>query len=179
MSAYGLNPTIKDLEAFGNIASAMGKSLDQFIEAVADASTGEFERLKEFGIRASKDGDKIRFTFKGVTQEIKFSSENIIDYLRNIGQVDFAGAMIRQMDTLQGAFSNFGDSVDQLSVTIGESGLNEIIKSITHSLTDLINESNDFIKAFGSQGQLDSIDKINTKIGELENQYKELRNFII
>jgi len=45
----GLDPSEKALTAYGNTASAMGKSLNQMIEAVADASTGEFERLKEFG----------------------------------------------------------------------------------------------------------------------------------
>jgi hypothetical protein len=37
----------------------MGKDMMQMIEAVADASTGEFERLKEFGIKASKQGDQV------------------------------------------------------------------------------------------------------------------------
>ena len=35
----------------------MGKSLNQMIEAVADATTGEFERLKEFGIKARTHGE--------------------------------------------------------------------------------------------------------------------------
>ena len=50
LKALGLQPTERALTSFGNTASAMGKSLNQMIEAVADAGTGEFERLKEFGI---------------------------------------------------------------------------------------------------------------------------------
>ena len=57
--ARGINPSIDSLTAFGNIASGTGKSLDQFIEAVADAAVGEFERLKEFGIKAASEGDKV------------------------------------------------------------------------------------------------------------------------
>ena len=41
----------------------MGKDLSQMIEAVADATTGEFERLKEFGIKAGKEGDDPRPDF--------------------------------------------------------------------------------------------------------------------
>lgn len=37
--------------------------------------TGEFERLKEFGIKASKENDKVKFSFKGVTSEVKFSEK--------------------------------------------------------------------------------------------------------
>jgi hypothetical protein len=34
----------------GDMAAIMGKPLSQAVEAVADAQTGELERLKEFGI---------------------------------------------------------------------------------------------------------------------------------
>ena len=47
MKALGLSPTEAALTSFGNTASAMGKSLKQMIESVADASTGEMEILKE------------------------------------------------------------------------------------------------------------------------------------
>ena len=63
----GLDPSIGALTSYGNTASALGKSLDQMIEAVADASVGEFERLKEFGIKAKSQGDQVSFTFQGVT----------------------------------------------------------------------------------------------------------------
>jgi hypothetical protein len=52
MQALGLNPTEDALRSFGNTSAAMGKDLMQFIEAVADASVGEFERLKEFGVKS-------------------------------------------------------------------------------------------------------------------------------
>jgi len=54
MKALGLDASAKALASYGNTASAMGKSLNQMIEAVADAATGEFERLKEFGIKAKQ-----------------------------------------------------------------------------------------------------------------------------
>ena len=52
MQSLGLNPSLEALRSYGNTASAMGKDMMQMVEAVADATTGEFERLKEFGIRA-------------------------------------------------------------------------------------------------------------------------------
>ena len=54
LKALGLEPSEDALRSYGNTASAMGKSLNQMIEAVADASTGEFERLKEFDITPFK-----------------------------------------------------------------------------------------------------------------------------
>ncbi len=111
LKALGLDPSMEALRSYGNTASAMGKDLNQFIEAVADASTGEFERLKEFGIKASQQGNKVAFVFQGKKTVIRKNAEEIQEYLRQIGDVQFAGAMEEQMAILEGAFSNFGDSV--------------------------------------------------------------------
>lgn len=127
LTNLGLDPSIKSLTAYGNTAAAMGKDLMQMIEAVADASTGEFERLKEFGIRASKQGDNVSLTFKGVTETVKFSSENIQKYLMNLAETNFDGAMAERAQTLDGAISNLGDSWDQLFLTISQSGIGENI----------------------------------------------------
>ena len=62
---FGLDPSEKALTSYGNTASALGKDLSQLVEAVADATTGEFERLKEFGIKAKAEGDKLSLTFRG------------------------------------------------------------------------------------------------------------------
>ncbi len=42
LKALGLTPSEDALTSYGNTATAMGKSLNQMIEAVADATTGEF-----------------------------------------------------------------------------------------------------------------------------------------
>lgn len=52
----------------GDTASAMGKPLDEAVEALADAQTGEFERLKEFGIKAVEI-TKSNYEALGATQE--------------------------------------------------------------------------------------------------------------
>ncbi|GAB4146805.1 MAG: hypothetical protein OHK0017_07740 [Patescibacteria group bacterium] len=107
----GLDPSERAMTAYGNTASAMGKSLNDMVEAVADAATGEFERLKEFGIRASKEGDKVKFTFKGVTSTVGMNSEEIQKYLIGLGETNFAGGMEKQSQTLAGKFSTLKDTV--------------------------------------------------------------------
>ena len=138
--ARGITPSIESLTAFGNIASGTGKSLDQFIEAVADAAVGEFERLKEFGIKANTEGNKIKLTFGGVTKEIGKNSQEMLSYLEALGQTKFAGAIERQSQTLNGAFSNLGDAISKLSVAIGEAGLNKFLVDATRSMTGLIEQ---------------------------------------
>lgn len=127
LKALGLEPSMEALRSYGNTASAMGKSLDQFVEAVADAAVGEFERLKEFGIKASSEGNRVKFTFQGVTTEVGKNAREIEQYLRSLGDVHFAGAMERQMNTIGGAFSNLKDTIADVSSAIGEAGLNRVI----------------------------------------------------
>lgn len=123
----GLDPSMASLRSYGNTAASMGKSLTQMIEAVADASTLEFERLKEFGIRAKQEKDNVTFTFQGVSTTVKKSSEEIQQYLINIGDTQFAGAMAEQMNTLNGRFSNLQDNVNNFYVTLGNAGVANIL----------------------------------------------------
>ncbi|MFL0588471.1 hypothetical protein ACH0BU_17845, partial [Sphingomonas olei] len=107
----GLAATEERLRSFGNTASATGKDLNQMIEAVADAGTGEFERLKEFGIKSKVEGDKVKFTFQGVSTSVANNSVAITKYLEDIGNNQFGGAMAKQMATLNGAFAGVGDAM--------------------------------------------------------------------
>lgn len=116
----GLDPSIDSMKSFGNTASAMGKDLSQMIEAVADATTFEFERLKEFGIKASQQKDKVAFTFQGITTTVGKNAKDIQKYLLDIGNVNFAGAMAERMNTLDGAIANLTGSYKNLLLAIGD-----------------------------------------------------------
>jgi hypothetical protein len=138
----GLNPSEEALRSYGNTAAAMGKDLNQLIEAVADASTGEFERLKEFGIKAKTEGDKVTFTFRGVEKTIRKDSQAIQQYLKDIGDTEFAGAMQKRMDTVGGKISNLEDSWNKLWRTVSSLGVGNLIAD---GLDYAINFLNDFI----------------------------------
>lgn len=166
--ARGITPSIESLTAFGNIASGTGKSLDQFIEAVADAAVGEFERLKEFGIKANSEGDRIKLTFGGVTKTVGKNSQEMLSYLESLGQTKFAGAIERQSQTLNGAFSNLGDSTSKLAVAIGEAGLNGALVSVTKEMSRLID-----VTTQATQAQLGFIDVIGITLRDALNSTSE------
>lgn len=141
--ALGLDPSKEALISYGNTASAMGKDLNDMIEAVADAATGEFERLKEFGIKASQQGDNVSFTFRGVTTTVKKSSEEIQKYLLNIGNTDFAGAMEVRSKTLDGALSSLADTFDGLVLNIAQSGFGDAVAEQAQNAEDAIQSLSD------------------------------------
>lgn len=143
--ALGLDPSKEALISYGNTASAMGKDLNQMIEAVADAATGEFERLKEFGIKASQQGDKVSFTFRGVTTTVKKSSEEIQKYLLNIGNTDFAGAMDIRSKTLDGVLSSLADTFDGLVLNIAQSGFGDAVAEQAQNAEDAIQSLSDSV----------------------------------
>ncbi|MVM28404.1 hypothetical protein GO755_00055 [Spirosoma sp. HMF4905] len=120
----GLIPTRQQIINLGDLAASQGKGFDQLTEAVLDAQTGEFERLKEFGVRASKSGDQVTLSFKGITQTVKNSSGAITDAIIGFGKLGgVAGGMAAISETLEGQVSNLGDSFDRLLVAIGGTGV--------------------------------------------------------
>lgn len=141
MRNLGLDPSEKALRSYGNTAAAMGKDLNQMVEAVADAATGEFERLKEFGITAAKSGSQVALTFQGMTTKVGNNTKEIQAYLQNIGNVNFAGAMEKRANTLDGAISNLGDTWSATMRTIAQNGVGDVMMSgvlaLSSSLSDL------------------------------------------
>lgn len=160
----GMDPSREALIAYGNTAGAMGKSIDQMIEAVADASTFEFERLKEFGIKANKEGNKITFTFRGIKTTVRKDATEVEEYLKRIGLVDFAGGMEKQAATIGGAFSNLKDSVssalDIVGTDIAKSiDLNKKVRAFSDTINTLAEKFNmlpqpvkDFVVNLGIAG---------------------------
>ncbi|EXS68390.1 hypothetical protein [Sphingobium sp. Ant17] len=136
LRALGLATSEAIMMSYGNTAAAMGKNMSQMIEAVADAVTGEFERLKEFGIKAKQEGDKVAFTFQGVTTTVGKNATAIQKYLVGIGATNFGGAMARQMDTLNGAFANLEDKFFLLMATLGDGMFGQTVKEMTNALAE-------------------------------------------
>ena len=158
----GLDPSSEALRSFGNTSAAMGKDIMQFIEAVADAATGEFERLKEFGIKASKEGDKVKFTFQGVTTTVQNNAQAITAYLRSLGDESgaFAGSMAKQMDTIDGKLSNLGDAAASLATTIGRMGFNQAFMDAVEYLSNTIGGMSAMLQSRGWKGLFASQDDI-------------------
>lgn len=143
----GLTPSEAALTSYGNTASAMGKDLNQLIEAVADAATGEFERLKEFGIRAKSQGDQVSFTFRGVTTTVGKNAAEIEKYLQDLGNNNFAGAMSERMNTLDGAISNLGDEWNKLWLNISNQGVGDLIEDAVRIAIDALAELNAMLES--------------------------------
>jgi hypothetical protein len=155
----GFVPTTSQLRSLGDLASSTGKSFDQLTEAALDAMTGEFERLKEFGIRATAEGDRVQFTFKGVTTEVQKTDAAIKDYILSLGNAEgVTGAMALISETTGGKISNLGDNFTQLFKVIGDSssgliaGVLDLSNAIVHHLVRSIDSVNTIAQKTGQGG---------------------------
>jgi len=168
LANQGFVPTTAELRKLGDIASSQGKSFNQLTEAIIDAQTGEFERLKEFGIRAQKEGDKVAFTFKGVKTQTDFTNESIREYILNLGDAQgVSGSMAAISETLEGQISNLGDTWDNFLVTVGTKTKPVISGAIT-ALKSLLEGAKGFIS--------DIADLVSGNIGDSTNQTSILKN---
>lgn len=172
----GLQPTSQELTNLGDLAASQGKSLDQLIEAVLDAMTGENERLKEFGIKASKEGEKTQFTFRGVTTEVRNSEDAIKDYLLSLGRLEgVAGSMAVQMNELEGIQSNLGDTMDAFFNNIGKK-LEPFWKSMLKGANGFFSELNKMFTSYSEQydNHLEQMVNLETELPKLLDKYEEL-----
>jgi hypothetical protein len=160
LANQGLVPTQKEMTSLGDLAASTGKDFSQLTEALIDGQVGEFERLKEFGIRASKQGDKVKFTFKGVQTQVDFTEKAMQGYILGLGEVaGVSGAMAAISKTTGGQISNLGDSVTQLYLNLGTK-LKPAISGVIGGLGSLVENLGAFINWLAEGGTGATIFKV-------------------
>lgn len=141
LKSYGLEPTNGLLKTLGDTSAAMGKPLMQAVEAIADAITGENERLKEFGIKASKGGGMIQYSYtdsQGVQKMAKALANDrkaIEAVLTQIWHEKYGGAMQARSETFSGTLSNLRDQWTRFQKMVMEQ---DVFRSMTERLKALL-----------------------------------------
>ena len=126
-------PTQKEIIALWDIAASQWKNFDQLAEALLDATTWEFERLKEFWVRASSHWDQVSFTFKWVTTTVAKTDQAIKDYLISLGSMAWVSWwMEQQSKTLEGRLSTLKDTIQLTGKSIWDSLLPHLTPLIWH-----------------------------------------------
>jgi len=178
LTNFGLKPSKDEMRSYGDLASSVGKGIDQFAEALADAVTGEFERLKEFGIKSKKEGDKITFTFKEQSTVVANNAEAIKAYISGLGNMQgVAGSMAAIAATLGGKISNMGDAWDGLMNTMG-SGTSGVMVTVIGWMTGFVNTLDSALKSVQmiKQAVKDEsiVSSMQNALGEIETMEKSL-----
>lgn len=152
LRSYGLDPTSGLLRTLGDTAAAMTRPIGQAVEAIADAVTGENERLKEFGITARQAGNKVVYSYTVNGQQMKAVAQAnnramIQSTLEGIWNEKFGGAMKKMATTYNGMLSNIGDQWLRFKMMVMDAGAFDFIKG---KLSDLLAK----VDAMASSGEL-------------------------
>ncbi|WP_241765983.1 tape measure protein [Glaesserella parasuis] len=164
LKAYGLDPTNGLMHTLSDTSAAMGKPVMQAVEAIADAVTGENERLKEFGIKGAvvKGTNFIEYTYTdkdGKQQVAKVDKNNrkqIESTLQAIWNNKYKGAAEKQSKTLLGIWSKLGDVWTNFQMQVMETGAFDWIKDKIQGVLDTLDkmqqngELKKWAEAFGS-----------------------------
>jgi peptidoglycan/xylan/chitin deacetylase (PgdA/CDA1 family) len=143
----GMKPTEEQLKKIGDLASSQQKPLQQYVEAILDAMTGENERLKEFGIKAKQSGDQVSFTFKGITKTVEKSEDAIYKALLGFSEMDgVLGGMNEKAKTTEGKLSNITDALKGIYVQVFDA-----IKPALNAVQDVLIAT---LSPLGKQGEL-------------------------
>ena len=156
LESYGISSSKEVMTAVGDMAGVMGKSFDQAVEAVADAQTGELERLKEFGIKKQdiidyanqKMNNAEIVNNKGqITDQEKFN-----EALMGLMKERYAGGMDLQAKTAKGVISTTRGMIGNIMSIIGgvddegnviAGGLLDTVKNVVMAINNKIKELND------------------------------------
>ena len=179
-TSRGLDTSTKGLTAFSNIATANGKSLTQLGEAVADALTGEFERLKEFGIKVSKENGKFVADIGNGQSIIANSSSELVNKLKQLGEEGgkFGRAAGINATTLDQAFSNLNGALFSTAVVIGAE-LKPALRDAINLTTEWLDKNNELIKSLSTEvgkGLTTSFKAIGTALGFLAKNFEAIKN---
>jgi hypothetical protein len=194
LGAYGIEAE-SVLKTLGDTASAMGKPINMAVEALADAQTGEFERMKEFGIKAVVVSEANAAQLGATAEEVGLTALSYVDKFgkqqasiidRNnreqitstvsaIWNDKYAGGMAKQAMGMSGMVSNIKDAMYQGTLAI--MGFD--------TATGAFKPESLFIKAKDAvRGLLDSINSIDfsviaTKVqGHVDNTIAIVSNLV-
>ncbi|MBN1039021.1 hypothetical protein DVW12_09935 [Clostridium botulinum] len=162
LTSYGLEAQ-KVLPLTGDMAGAMGKSIDQATEAIADAQTGELERLKEFGItkdmivaQGAKDlaGIEIVNNKGQITNQRAFNAA-----MFSLMKERYSGAMEIQSKTFKGLMSTTSGIIKNgLARIAGISSTGEIIPgSAFDTVKQKLSEVTEYLLKMQENGSFDVI----------------------
>lgn len=163
----GLDPSEESLVNIGNFASAFGRNILDATRAIGQATTGEFESLKQFGIVSRKIGDEVNFTFRGITTTVGFNAKEIQGYMNDLAANNFAGAMEERMNSLDGAISNLEDSWDKFWLTVSQGGSGDVIQEWVRGAIFVIEDLTSL---------LDSESDMQTSLGEITTRAEDIRD---
>lgn len=143
LNRYGISTANESMTAFANIASANNKTMSQLAEALGDALTGEYERLKEFGVKVRTENGKQMVMLGDQVLGVANSGQELIALIQDLGQEGgkYFGAAEKQATTLTGALSRLSDSITRAQRNIGDAGFGAAVSQLADRISQALDQN--------------------------------------
>lgn len=153
MRNLGLDPSDGSLRALGDRASSLSLPLEQAVAMLGDATTFQFERLREFGVTATQEGNKVTLAYvkngKKMTRTVAKDAVAVKNAITGLFSELSGGAMDRQAKTMSGIMSNLSDKWAGFLLRVGQAGIFDKVKAGLEGILAYINK-------LEKSGQLDA-----------------------
>lgn len=137
----GLNRTTKQLEKYAAIAQGTNKDITGLAQNISNFVNGRLQSLKEYGITAERNGNKVVMSFRGEKKEIESTSEALEQYLGQLADTQFGGVLEARTGTLTASFERLQNAWGTLTTRImdGSNGAGSVLTVFVDNATDLLN----------------------------------------
>lgn len=165
LNKYGISVTSKDIKDLSALSLGLNKDLETVSSAIAKATQGRYNELKNLGVAVQDEGNKLSVTFKGVTTEIGKDAESIKNYLSSIGESKFSDVLNNKLNTTEAALGRFQNAWGTLQTEIFRSDgtLGQLFQSILNTGTNMVNG---LIQVFRLESVKKTLDSAVKRIGE-------------
>lgn len=185
MEAYGISSE-KWLKDVADMAGATNKSIDQATEAMADAVMGEYERLKEFGIKKDEIIERAtQLSSKAIVAGKKGEAAKraaIEQALQEIMREKFEGGAEAMANTFKGKWSTItGVAKSALAKIVGMNEDGTIrVGSMYEKLKDQMQKVIDVLNKALEDGTVEKIaEQVTNAINYMIENIKEIISFVI
>jgi phage-related protein len=166
----GFTPTMEQMRSLSDFAISSKKPIVQFIEALLDAETNEFERLKEFGVKTKQKGDSIEVTYNNVTKTIGNNANAVRDYLLGLGNTDGIKGISEKLGAgIGGVRVRWENSILKMKEKLG-SLIEPFVTKVLPIFTEGVNKITEWLTPFA--------DKVGGVISFLEKSFAAVSEFI-
>lgn len=146
----GLEASKESLTSYGNVAAGLNLTMEELAAAVGQAAQGNFSKLNDTQLKAVESGDKVKFTYQGVTTEVANTGKAVAAFIKTMGNTEFAGLMEEQADGVTGALEAMAEAWHELSRDMGEGGLSQGLIEFSHSMRDASEAADQLGRLLGS-----------------------------
>lgn len=145
----GLEASKESLSSYGNVAAGLNVTLEELADAVGQAAEGNFSKLNDTQLKAVESGDKVTFTYQGVSTQVKNTGKDVAAFIKTMGDTTFAGSMEDAMGGVTGAFTAMSNAWGELVEDMGEGGLSSGLENFARSMVDASEKADELARILG------------------------------